>query len=319
MKAFISYSHKDEKYLERFHIHLAQLKRRELISTWTDQEILAGAKLDDEISQSLGNSNIFIALISPDYISSNYCYEREFETALKMHENGEIIIVPVIAEDCDWKNTPFQKFKALPNDGNAISNWSSESTAFLNVIQEIEKLLDNNHPEKPDVKSDNQHTISKNYKIKKDFDSIQKIEFQEKTFEEVRKILSENISELGSLDKINAKVTISESKSFKAILVNRNMIGMESILSVDIKNDKNKLFHQLHNSEHGLNIILKKSNGSEQEFSYSLSSDEYNLFWKASNYHSYSSNPNTETEKLTSKQITKELWGMWLNEVGIEL
>ncbi len=49
VKAFISYSHRDEKALERLHTHLATLRREGKISTWYDREIQAGQEIDREI------------------------------------------------------------------------------------------------------------------------------------------------------------------------------------------------------------------------------------------------------------------------------
>lgn len=318
MKAFISYSHVDSRYLERLHVHLAQLQREQIISTWTDKQILAGGKLDNEISNSLNSSDLFIALLSPDYINSNYCYEKEFEKALEMQKSNQIIIIPVIVENCDWLNTPFQQFKALPKDGKPISEWNSENTAFLNVIQEIRNLTSGvaNQMRQSETKVSN--TLSKNYKIKQDFDSIQKLEFQEKTFDEVKKYLLVNISELESLDGIIAKVTGDEPKIFEAILVNRKMIKMESTLTINIDNNKNRLYQQLHNSDHALNVTLNGSDNSNREFSYSLSFDEYNLFWKINSFQNFAQNINHETEKLSSKQLSEGIWEIWLKEIGIE-
>ena len=117
MKAFISYSHNGSLMLEMFHKHLAQLKRDGTLTTWTDQQIPSGSKLDQSISSELSTSNLFIALLSPDYISSKYCYEKEFQKALEMLSEGKIIIIPIIIEVCDWLSTPFKEFKALPRDG----------------------------------------------------------------------------------------------------------------------------------------------------------------------------------------------------------
>lgn len=316
MKAFISYSHADQRFLDRLHVHLKQLQRDSLISTWTDKDILAGGKLDNEISQSLQNSQLFIALLSPDYISSNYCYEKEFQEALRMQQEDNLTIIPIVVEDCDWLNTPFKQFKALPKDGKPVSQWSNENTAFLNVIQEIRNLLSTSSliTAKPSKKQ--KVNSPKNYKIKKTFDSIQKLEFQEKTFKEVENYIEENILELESLDNIYAKITSKESKSFEAVLVNRNMIDMESTLTIDIDNNKNRLYQSLHSSEQGLNIIIGKSNGSRKEFSYSLSFDEYDLFWKINHFQTYGFN--NETGKSSSKQIAEEIWEAWLSEVGIE-
>jgi hypothetical protein len=318
MKAFISYSHVDGRYLERLHVHLAQLQREQIISTWTDKQILAGGKLDNEISNSLNSSDLFIALLSPDYINSNYCYEKEFEKALEMQKSNQIIIIPVIVEDCDWLNTPFQQFKALPKDGKPISEWNSENTAFLNVIQEIRNLTSGVANQKSQSETKVSNTLSKNYKIKQDFDSIQKLEFEEKTFDEVKKYLLVNISELESLDGIIAKVTGDEPKIFEAILVNRKMIKMESTLIINIDNNRNRLYQQLHNSDHALNVTLNGSDNSNQEFSYSLSFDEYNLFWKINSFQNFAQNINHETEKLSSKQLSEEIWEIWLKGIGIE-
>ncbi len=75
MKAFISYSHQDSQMLDILHKHLAQLQREGVITTWTDREILGGQKLNSTISNELSHAELFVALLSPDYIASNYCYE----------------------------------------------------------------------------------------------------------------------------------------------------------------------------------------------------------------------------------------------------
>ena len=53
MKAFISYSHKDEAALRRLHTHLAVLRREGRIDEWFDREILAGGEIDAEIAERL--------------------------------------------------------------------------------------------------------------------------------------------------------------------------------------------------------------------------------------------------------------------------
>src|SRR4051812_39789735 len=98
MKAFISYSHKDSDMLAVLHKHLTQLQRDGLIQTWTDHEIPAGGKFDVQIDSTLEQSELFIALLSPDYIASNYCFDKEFKKALQMQEQGKLIVVPVILE-----------------------------------------------------------------------------------------------------------------------------------------------------------------------------------------------------------------------------
>src|SRR5687767_13106019 len=172
MNAFLSYSHNDSEDLAMFEKHLSQLKRENKINAWYDGKIGAGGNLEKEISRNLQTSELFIALLSPEYIASNYCYNKEFEKAMEMQKAGELIIVPVILESCDWLNTPFKDFKALPKDGKPIRTWENKNTAYLDVIQNLRKLIENDLSSvesSPTIKR-NSHVPTRNYRIKKDFD-----------------------------------------------------------------------------------------------------------------------------------------------------
>ncbi|TDN87104.1 TIR domain-containing protein [Salegentibacter sp. 24] len=315
MRAFISYSHFDENHLNHLHKHLRQLQRDGIISTWTDNEIPAGGKIDDVVIETLKNTDLFIALLSPDYINSNYCYEKEFEKALKMQEREEIIIVPIIAEPCDWLNTPFQKFKALPKDGKPISEWSNTNTAYLNIIQNLRSLL-SGPDQNQSLQPGNKKAPSRNYKIQKDFDSIQKMDFLEETFDKIKIHLKENIQELDFLDNIQAKVTVEEKNKFEAILVNRNKINSESLLL--ITTDEKSAIPRINFNNPA--YIISYSTGEDRprhlKNTFSLANDEYDLFWENNSEYSFSYGQNKE--RFSAKDIVDEIWNEWLKSVGIE-
>ena len=140
MRAFISYSHKDSSALDRLHTHLAVLKREGTISQWYDREILAGEEFDKEIATQLASSDLFLALVSPDFLASDYCYDRELKQAIERHDRETMRMIPIILEPCDWQATPLQKFKVLPRDGKPISEWTNANAAFHNVVKELRRL-----------------------------------------------------------------------------------------------------------------------------------------------------------------------------------
>ena len=111
MKAFVSYSHRDDWARERLHTHLEMLRRDGQINDWYDREILAGIDIDEEISEQLESCRLFLPLVSPDFLASRYCYEREMMRALERHDAGEVRVVPIIIEPCDWTNSPLKKTK----------------------------------------------------------------------------------------------------------------------------------------------------------------------------------------------------------------
>ena len=95
IRIFYSYSHTDEKYRDLLDLQLGMLKREGLIETWHDRGIYAGQELDTEISQHLSNAHIVLLLISPDFVSSDYCFHRELKEALKRSEMGQAITIPI--------------------------------------------------------------------------------------------------------------------------------------------------------------------------------------------------------------------------------
>lgn len=140
IKLFFSYSHKDEELRDELEKHLSMLKRQGVISTWHDRRIDAGSMLDKEIDDNLKDSNIILLLISVDFLASDYCYDVEMKEALKMHENKQAVVVPVILRSCDWTLAPFSKLMALPTDGKSITTWADKDSAFVNVAKGIKNI-----------------------------------------------------------------------------------------------------------------------------------------------------------------------------------
>jgi len=306
MKSFISYSHQDEQMLNMLHKHLAQLKREGLISSWTDKEILAGGSLDHSISSALSDSKLFLALLSPNYIASNYCYEKEFKKALEMQEDGILIIIPIIVEPCDWLSTPFRRYKALPKDGKAVSTWENQNTAFLDVIQEMRKLVTSDLAEQQGSHS---VTISapRNYRVQRDFDSIEKMEFVEKTFQDIKQYLKRYIDEIIQMENIKARILAENDKDFECLLVNRNKIATESHLRVTTIGFDTMRVDEIHLS------YLIKNNTRQFNKSFILSLDRYHLFWSDNGFHSH----RESKIELSTKEMTDRIWNEWLESVGI--
>jgi hypothetical protein len=141
MEVFYSYAHKDEGLRDELDTHLALLKRQKLINGWYDREISEGQELDGEIAEHLNSAPIILLLVSPAFMASNYCYEKEMERAMERHEAKEARVIPIILRPCDWHDAPFGKLKALPKDAKPVTTWSNRDEAFLDIAQALRRVV----------------------------------------------------------------------------------------------------------------------------------------------------------------------------------
>ena len=142
VKLFYSYSHKDERYRERLETHLSLLKREGLLEEWHDRKIIPGQNWKEVLDENLETSDVVVLLVSPDFLASDYCYEREMKRALERHDKGESKVIPVIVRPCDWEWAPFSKLQALPKDAKAITEWSNRDKGWLSVTAGIRKAIE---------------------------------------------------------------------------------------------------------------------------------------------------------------------------------
>jgi hypothetical protein len=138
---FFAYSHNDEGLRDQLETHLAMLKRQGFIETWHDRRITAGDDLGNTINANLDRAEIVLLLVSPDFLASDYCYEKEMSRALERHEAGQCRVIPVILRPCDWHDAPFGKLLAAPKDGRPITQWPDIDEAFLDVTRAIKSAL----------------------------------------------------------------------------------------------------------------------------------------------------------------------------------
>ena len=313
INAFISYSHADEKALERLHKHLAMLQREGSLSAWTDHAILPGTKINPEITKKLRESGIFIALISPDYLASKYCYETEFKSALKLAETGQVRIVAVILEPCDWQSSPFKDFLALPKDGLAVSLWTNQNTAFLDVVTGLRRLLEASTSEPVstvDKASPNVLQSGKRLRIKQNFDSIQKSEFADKAYETIKNYFNASCQELSSIgDTLKAKFEMMDATAFTCSVVNRAKTrGGEA--HITIRNSKQRGYFG------DINYLYERyAEGNSSNGSFSVAADDYNMFLTESGMSMMIGGRATN---LSPEQVAESLWNEFVKKAGIE-
>jgi len=204
---FFSYSHVDEDLRDQLEKQLAMLKRQGMIDTWHDRRIPAGSDFGGAISEQIELADIILLLISPDFLASDYCYDREMLRAMERHTAGEAKVIPVILRPCDWHHAPFGKLLAIPRDGKPVTQWSDRDEAFLEVSKAIRELCRSEGrsnavevksiPSRSSSRPMNQEgPRSSNLRLKKEFTDRDKDRFKTETFDFMAKFFENSLGEL---------------------------------------------------------------------------------------------------------------------------
>jgi internalin A len=87
-KVFISYSHQDEYWKNELLKHLTPSGNQELLSEWNDRQIEAG-EWDPQIEQAMEEADLFLLLITANFLASPYITSREITTAYERYKAGK--------------------------------------------------------------------------------------------------------------------------------------------------------------------------------------------------------------------------------------
>jgi len=141
LKIFLSYSHDDAFYIERFRKHLSPLKDNGLVQEWYDRKIIAGEDYKKEIDNNLDDADIICLFISPHFLNSENC-KKETEKALERNKSRSIRVIPIILSDCGWHDVEnISKLLALPTDGKPISKFTDQDSGWKNVYEGLKKVI----------------------------------------------------------------------------------------------------------------------------------------------------------------------------------
>jgi hypothetical protein len=226
---FFSYAHSDERFRDKLETHLATLKREGVI-TWHDRRMAAGDVLDHAISRELEKAQIILLLVSPDFLDSTYCYEREMARALERQREGTATAIPVILRPCDWQTTPLGQLLAAPLDGKPISQFEDQDAAFAQVAKAVRQAVERQRrsgrstaESLPSVNLGHEPLVpssapSGHLRLKREFSDYDKDTFLEKAFLHIEGFFANSLAGLQDQHGVETKLQRRSDDMFSAVI-----------------------------------------------------------------------------------------------------
>jgi 8-oxo-dGTP pyrophosphatase MutT (NUDIX family) len=121
-QVFISYSHKDKKWLEELLLFLKPDIRRESIYVWDDSKIEAGAERSREIEQALAAASVAVLLVSSHFLASDSIATQELPDLLARKKGLTILWIAV--SGCAWLRTPIAAYQSAHDPSRPLNGLS---------------------------------------------------------------------------------------------------------------------------------------------------------------------------------------------------
>nr|VFJ45814.1 MAG: internalin A [Candidatus Kentron sp. FW]VFJ46579.1 MAG: internalin A [Candidatus Kentron sp. FW] len=143
-QVFISYSRKDEQYLDELQTHLVPYLRSKAVMAWSDRDIAPGSKWLEKIEKVRARARVAVLLVSPNFLASDFIHDNELGPFLQKARAGDVTILWVQIRACAYTETSLRDYQAVvspPDRPLAGMAEAERDEAWVRVCQEIKKAL----------------------------------------------------------------------------------------------------------------------------------------------------------------------------------
>lgn len=134
---FVSYSHRDTKWLARLKVLLQPALDSETI--WDDTLIATGAEWSVEIERAIESARVAVLLVTPAFLSSNFIVSNELPRIIERQTKEGLTIFWVAVEPALFQHTPLWAYQAANDPSHPLSTLPrvKQDVALLAIAEKI--------------------------------------------------------------------------------------------------------------------------------------------------------------------------------------
>ena len=138
-QVFISYSHEDREWLERFQTALKPFVRNQAFEVWTDEQIKTGADWQMEIDQALNSTRVAVLLVTQNFLDSDYISNVELKHFIEESKKKNVVIFWVAVGYTAFEETPLISIQCANQPDKPLKSLS-EAELDKTIIEICRKI-----------------------------------------------------------------------------------------------------------------------------------------------------------------------------------
>ncbi len=138
---FLSYSHKDKRWLEDLRAMLAPLVHNGVVDIWWDGKIKPSQKWREEIDRALASARIGVLLVSSNFLASDFIVQEELPYLIEAAAERKVTLCWVLLSACLYEKTPLGELQAAHDVSRPLDTLGKarRNAVLKSICQRIEE------------------------------------------------------------------------------------------------------------------------------------------------------------------------------------
>jgi hypothetical protein len=141
-RVFVSYAREDKKWLDRdyrFNLipFLIESLKKQNVVFWFDKELRPGDEFRQHIEAEIDQAQIALLIVSQAFLNSEFIEQHEMSRIANRTRLGQMIIVPVLVEPCDWSEYPILADRQMVPGAMPLIDFTESDPKWAKVKSEI--------------------------------------------------------------------------------------------------------------------------------------------------------------------------------------